>query len=100
VRRFRPNLVLEPAHEQHDFVEHSWIGQTLAIGEQVRLQITGACPRCVMTTLPQADLPADLGILRTAARHTQANVGVYANVLHSETIRLGDTLRVEDRWHP
>ncbi len=94
-RRFRPNLVIEPAHAQHDFVEHRWIGQTLTIGEQVRLQITGACPRCVMTTLPQADLPADLGILRTAARHTQANVGVYASVLHGGTIRLGDAIRVE-----
>ena len=95
VRRFRPNLVIEPAHAQHDFVEHSWIGQTLVIGEQVRLQITGACPRCVMTTLPQADLPADLGILRTAARHTQANVGVYASVLHGGTIRQGGAIRVE-----
>ena len=95
VRRFRPNLVIEPAHAQHDFVEHSWIGQTLTIGEQVRLQITGACPRCVMTTLPQEDLPADLGILRTAAWHTKANVGVYASVLHGGTIRQGDAIRVE-----
>ena len=95
VRRFRPNLVVEPAHAQHDCVEHRWIGQTLAIGEQVRLQITGACPRCVMTTLPQADLPADLGILRTVARHTQANVGVYASVLHGGTMRPGDPIRVE-----
>jgi uncharacterized protein len=95
VRRFRPNLVVEPTGQEHDCVEHRWIGQTLAIGEQVRLQITGACPRCVMTTLPQGDLPADLGILRTAARHTQANVGVYASVLHGGTMRPGDAIRVE-----
>jgi uncharacterized protein YcbX len=100
VRRFRPNLVVELALEKHDCVEDRWIGQTLAIGEQVRLQITGACPRCVMTTLPQADLPADLGILRTAARHTQANVGVYASVRHGGTIRMGDTIWVADRWRP
>ncbi len=95
VRRFRPNLVVEPTGQAHDCVEHRWIGQTLAIGEQVRLQITGACPRCVMTTLPQGDLPADLGILRTAARHNQVNVGVYASVLHGGTIRQGDAIRVE-----
>ena len=100
VRRFRPNLVIEAAHAPADFVEHSWIGRTLAIGEQVRLHITGACPRCVMTTLSQGDLPADLGILRTAARHNQATVGVYASVLYGGTIRQGDALRVEDWRDP
>ena len=65
------------------------------IGEEVRLGITGPCPRCVMTTLPQADLPADHGILRTAARHHQVNVGVYASVLQGGTMRRGDLIRVE-----
>ena len=49
-----------------------------------------------MTTLPQADLPADPGILQTAARHTQASVGVYASVRHGGTIRQGDALWLED----
>jgi MOSC domain-containing protein YiiM len=43
-----------------------------------------------MTTLPQSDLPRDPGILRTAAQHNEANVGVYADVLVSGTIRRGD----------
>ena len=38
----------------------------LAIGDAVRLSITVPCPRCVMTTLSQGDLPIDNGILRTA----------------------------------
>ena len=42
-----------------------------------------------MTTLPQGDLPKDSGILRTAAQHNQANVGVYADVIAGGTIRLG-----------
>ena len=33
-----------------------------------------------MTTLPQADLPKDSGILRTAACHNAVHVGVYAEV--------------------
>ena len=86
--------------QEHDGGEQRWIGQRLSIGEQVRLQITGACPRCVLTTLPQGNLPADLGILQTAARHTQANVGVYASVLHGGTICQGDPQRVEDWWDP
>jgi uncharacterized protein len=95
VRRFRPNVVVEPSDGVKDFVENGWIGRTLAIGEAVRLSINGPCPRCVMTTLPQGDLPEDLGILRTAAQHNQVNVGVYANVARGGTIRRGDAVRLE-----
>ncbi|MBI3327124.1 MAG: MOSC domain-containing protein [Nitrospinae bacterium] len=94
VRRFRPNIVVEPASGESDFVEDAWVGHTLAIGDQVRLSITGPCPRCVMTTLPQGDLPQDPGILRTAAQHNQVNVGVYAAVLRGGTIRRGDPVKL------
>ena len=57
VRRFRPNIVVQPASEEKDFVENAWVGSTLAIGDQVRLSITGPCPRCVMTTLPRGIYP-------------------------------------------
>jgi len=90
VRRFRPNIVVATAADQQGFVENDWIGRTLAIGDEVRLRITGPCPRCVMTTLPQGDLPKDAGILRTAAQNNEANVGVYADVVKSGTVRRGD----------
>src|SRR2546425_1689507 len=95
VRRFRPNVVIETASGEKDFVENAWIGQTLAIGDAARLSITGPCPRCVMTTLPQGDLPKDTGILRTAAQHNRANVGVYASVLQGGRVRRGDSLNLE-----
>jgi uncharacterized protein len=95
VRRFRPNVVVEIADGAKGFVENAWIGQTLAIGDGVRLDITGPCPRCVMTTLPQGDLPKDPGILRTAAQHNEVNVGVYAAVVRGGTIRRGDPITVE-----
>jgi uncharacterized protein YcbX len=94
-RRFRPNIVVETANGDRDFVEDAWIGQMLAIGDAVRLSVTGACPRCVMTTLPQGDLPKDTGILRTAAQHHRANVGVYASVLQGGKVRRGDSVRLE-----
>jgi MOSC domain-containing protein len=90
VRRFRPNIVVATGPDAQGFVENNWIGHTLAIGDEVRLRITGPCPRCVMTTLPQGDLPKDAGILRTAAQHNQANVGVYADVIAGGTTRRGD----------
>ena len=95
VRRFRPNVVVETAGGVKDFVENAWIGRTLAIGDAVRLSVTGPCPRCVMTTLPQGDLAKDPGILRTAAQHNHANVGVYASVVRGGTVRRGDAIRLE-----
>src|SRR5215207_2599273 len=94
VRRFRPNIVVATGPAQEGFVENDWIDRTLAIGDEVRLRITGPCPRCVMTTLPQGDLPKDAGILRTAAQNNQANVGVYAAVVTGGTVRRGDDVMV------
>src|SRR5439155_9033163 len=92
VGRFRPNIVI--ANDQSGFVENDWIDHTIAIGEQVRLRISGPCPRCVMTTLAQGDLPKDPGILRAAAENNEANVGVYADVVAGGTIRRGDSVTV------
>jgi uncharacterized protein YcbX len=93
VPRFRPNIVVAPASGEKDFVENAWIGHTLAIGDAVRLSITGPCLRCVMTTLAQGDLPRDPGILRTAAQHNKVSVGVYATVERGGMIRRGDAVK-------
>ncbi len=93
-RRFRPNIVVEPASDEKAFIENAWIGRSVSIGEEVKLAITEPCPRCVMTTLPQGDLPRDRGILRTAAKHNQVHVGVYAKVLKGGTIHRGDQVTV------
>jgi uncharacterized protein len=95
VRRFRPNIVVQLASGEKSFAENGWVGHMLAIGTAVRLNITGPCGRCVMTTLAQGDLSNDPGILRTAAQHNQVNVGVYAAVARGGTIRRGDSVRIE-----
>ena len=93
-RRFRPNVVVQPASGESGFPENNWIGRTLTIGDAVRLNVTGPCGRCVMTTLAQGDLPRDAGILRTAARHNNVNVGVYAAVARGGMVRRGDPVRL------
>ena len=95
VRRLRPNVVVETSDRVKGFVENDWIGRTVSIGDEVQLAITGPCPRCVMTTLAQGDLPKDSGILRTAAQHNDVNVGVYASVLRGGQVRRGDAIRLE-----
>jgi uncharacterized protein len=94
-RRFRPNIVVGPTDGRADFVENSWVGKTVAVGEEVRLKVIAGCARCVMTTLPQGDLPADLGILRTAAKHNQTVVGVYASVLRGGGVSRGDSVSID-----
>jgi uncharacterized protein YcbX len=95
VRRFRPNIVVATGEDARGFVENDWVGHTLAVGDSVRLRVTGPCPRCVMTTLAQGDLPKDAGILRAAAQHNGANVGVYAEVEQVGSVRRGDSVRVD-----
>lgn len=95
VRRFRPNIVVQTTPGERSFVESDWVDRTLALGDEVRLKVTGPCPRCVMTTLPQGDLPRDPGILRAAAQNNEANVGVYAEVKKGGSVRRGDGVRVE-----
>jgi uncharacterized protein len=97
VRRFRPNIVVESGSgEKKDFIENSWVGKKVAIGKDIVLKVTGPCTRCVMITLPQGDLPHDLGILRTVARYNQVNIGVYAYVEHGGIIHRGDPIRLEE----
>ncbi len=90
-RRFRPNLLVsvEPGA---GFAENEWVGKTLAIGPEVLLKVTVNTGRCVMTTLPQGELPPDPGILRTAAQHNQTFVGVYAEIVRGGTAHRGDVI--------
>jgi uncharacterized protein len=90
VRRFRPNIVVHTTGDVPGFAESTWIGRELRLGDEVVIEITDPCPRCVMTTLPQGDLPQDNEILRTVARHNGGHVGVYAQVHRTGTIRRGD----------
>jgi len=94
VRRFRPNIVVNSLPDQPAFAENQWVGKTLAIGDNVLLKVTEPCPRCVMTTLAQGDLPDDKGILRTALQKNNGHVGIYASVVQSGTIKCGDEIKL------
>lgn len=93
-RRFRPNIIVETPASASGFVENDWVGKTLAIGDDVRVKVFSPTVRCVVTTLAQDDLPNDPGVLKTAAAHNNANVGVYAVVERPGAIKRGDTVTV------
>ena len=90
VRRFRPNIVVETTDGTTGFAENEWVGREIRIGESLRLDVTKPCIRCVMTTLAQADLPKDPGVLRAAFDHNEGNLGASAEVIDPGAIRLGD----------
>lgn len=88
-RRFRPNFLIEPAAKGK--VELEWCGREVKIGD-ARLKIESPVVRCSMTTQPQQDLPKDPSVLRTIVRDSDQNVGVYASVVSSGTVHVGDAV--------
>jgi uncharacterized protein YcbX len=94
-RRFRPNVLVEPADGSARFPEVDWCGKTLRVGS-LRIKVEIPCVRCVMPTLPQADLPEDPAVLRTVVRDGGQNLGVYATVVAPGSVAVGDQLHVED----
>jgi uncharacterized protein YcbX len=94
--RFRTNLVLDVSGD--GIVENDWVGRRLTIGGAV-FQVTAPTPRCVMTTLPQGELPRDRQILRTVAKENRrefagfgiwACLGAYATVVEPGEVAVGD----------
>jgi len=77
-RRLRPNIVLDV--DGTGFVEESWIGSELALGD-VTVRITSRMPRCVMPTLAQSDLSFDPSILSKIEDRNDGCLGVVAEVV-------------------
>jgi hypothetical protein len=99
-RRFRPSLVIDTGPAVDGFVENEWRGRRARLGGAT-IAFTDPSPRCVMTTVAQGDLPADLEVLRTLARHNRidtpglgnfACLGIYAEVAEPGAVAVGDPL--------
>jgi MOSC domain-containing protein len=89
-RRFRPNICVETPSRNEGFVEDEWLEGVLEVGETLKIVAMRSALRCVMTTHPQTDLRRDMRILRAAAFHHQAKVGVFASVGEPGKVRIGD----------
>ena len=94
MERFRPNLLIEPTPGMEGFVEERWVGGVLTIGEQLQLRVDGGCPRCVVTTLAQGNLPDDMEILRATARHNKVTAGIRLSVMTSGAMAIDDPVRL------
>jgi uncharacterized protein len=93
--RFRPNIVIDTG-DAGGFLEQGWMERQLQIGDSARIAVTENCKRCVMTTLPQGDLPFDPAILHTVNGANRTWAGVYAGVRIPGAIKVGDPVVLLD----
>jgi MOSC domain-containing protein len=91
-RRFRANLFLETERSE-PFLEDGWIGRTLVFGNDdpgPAVSVNVRDPRCMMLNLDPDTAKQDPRIMKTVVRLNNNNAGIYATVLRTGTIRVGD----------
>ena len=99
-RRFRANILVET--ESNDpFLEDKWVGGTLVFGESdaagPAVHVTMPDVRCVMVNLDPDTAAKDPRVMKTVARLNQNNAGVYATVVRTGLIRIGDRVSLIQR---
>lgn len=87
-RRFRPNLLINTPGTK--LIEHDWISKKLLIGQELVISISNLTERCIMTSLPQQELDQDSKIIKTISKKSQHHFGVYAKIIKSGVVRVGD----------
>jgi uncharacterized protein YcbX len=101
VERYRPNVVIDT--ERDAFAENDWTGADVKFGGTLTASVLLPTMRCIMTTLPQGDLPRDNEVLRTVTRAnrieipglgTWSCVGAYAAVTAPGRIEVGDEVTI------
>ena len=93
VRRFRPNFVIATEPQIKGLVESEWAGRKVRLGNvEIRCEIPTV--RCGMTIQAQKDLPKDPSILRSIVKDADQNLGVYASVVTTGEVRVGDSVEV------
>ena len=90
-RRFRPNIVIDTRDAPPGFMEQSWIGRELRLGD-ASLRARAACFRCSFTVLAQQELSVDPAILAEVTGSAGGAFGVLCDVTQPGRIELGAAL--------
>jgi len=94
-RRFRANVYLESARTD-PFQEDEWVGGTLIFGDgesRVVLSVTMQDYRCAMINLDPETCERNPHVMKTVIRLNEGYAGVYATVIRTGTINVGDRVR-------
>lgn len=92
VRRFRPNIVIDSHLD--GLAEQQWIGGTLSAGG-VSAHVEIPTIRCTIPLRAQAGVPADPAVMRTVSRHGDRCFGVYADIVSTGTLHVGDIVDLD-----
>lgn len=95
-RRFRANLTLATVESQA-FAEDEWVGGTLLFGESdsgPAVSVTARDVRCKMINLDPETAAHDARVLRAVVELNDNHAGVYATVVRTGLIRVGDPVRL------
>ncbi len=91
-RRFRANILIETERGE-TFVEDEWVGRTLVFGDGdagPAVSVAMRDLRCVMVNIDPETGEQDARVMKTIVRLNKNNAGVYAIVVRTGTIRVGD----------
>lgn len=91
-RRFRANVVVETV-ESEPFLEDGWVGGALVFGDGATgaaVSVTLRDLRCAMINLDPDTGAKDTRAMKTVVRLNENNAGVYATVVRTGVIRVGD----------
>lgn len=91
-RRFRANLVIETERSE-PFLEDGWVGGRLVFGDseaRPAVSVTLRDLRCMMVNLDPDTAAQDAHVMKTVVRLNKNTAGVYATVVRTGTIGVGD----------
>ena len=89
-RHLRANVVVATTEP---YAEDAWAGRELTVGG-VRLRVVEQIERCRMVGVAQVGLPARPGMLRAVSDVHHLCAGVYADVVRSGSVAVGDPVRL------
>jgi hypothetical protein len=96
-RRFRANVVLE-TERTDTFLEDEWVGGTLVFGAgdpRPAVSVVMRDERCIMVDFDPESAERDARVQKTVVRLNQNRAGVYATVIRTGEIRVGDPVDFE-----
>lgn len=92
-KRFRGNIIFS-LDKESPYTEEELIGKTIKIGNQVKLKINKYCERCMIITVDPETGNKQPTLLKTIVKERNNHFGVYASVLETGDIQVGDTIQV------
>ena len=93
VQRFRPNILVQ-AGDATPFVEDSWVGAVLRIGD-LQMRADKRDGRCAVITIDPVTTERNAAILRAVAQDRQGCLGIYGSTMKPGRVALNDLVFVD-----